>query len=235
MTITGEAGVGKTRLLREFWEELANEAPEPLRRTGRCLPYGQGITYWPIGEILKEHYGILDSDPPESVRLRLGEREILGLTLGLDVAGGLHPLAARDRLHAGWVAFIEELITHRPAVLLIEDLHWAEPALLDALDRLVRDVRGPMLLIATGRPELFDLHPSWSGARRDASTVELESLPAEAALRMVSELLAGDLPGDVSGLVVRQAEGNPFFVEELLESLIDQGVLQPANGGWTAT
>jgi class 3 adenylate cyclase len=235
VTITGEAGVGKTRLLREFWEELANEAAEPLRRTGRCLPYGQGITYWPIGEILKEHYGILDSDPPETVRLRLGEREILGLTLGLDVAGGLHPLAARDRLHAGWVAFIEELITHRPAVLLIEDLHWAEPPLLDALDRLVRDVRGPMLLIATGRPELFDLHPSWGSARQDASTVELESLPAEAASRMVSELLAGDLPGDLNGLVVRQAEGNPFFVEELLESLIDQGVLQPANGGWTAT
>jgi class 3 adenylate cyclase/tetratricopeptide (TPR) repeat protein len=235
VTITGEAGVGKTRLLREFWEELASEAPEPLRRTGRCLPYGQGITYWPIGEILREHYGILDSDPPESVRLRLGEREILGLMLGLDVAGDLHPLAARDRLHAGWVEFIEELITQGPAVVLVEDLHWAEPPLLEALDRLVRDVRGPLLLIATGRPELFDLHPSWSSARRDASTIELESLPAEAASRMVSELLAGDLPGEVSDLVVRQAEGNPFFVEELLESLIDQGMLQPANGGWAAT
>jgi class 3 adenylate cyclase len=235
VTITGEAGVGKTRLLREFWEQLTTEAPEPLRRTGRCLPYGQGITYWPLGEILKEHYGILESDPPETLRLRLGEREILGLTLGLDVAGDLHPLAVRDRLHAGWVEFIEELVTDRPAVVLVEDLHWAEPPLLDVLDRLVRDVRGPMLLIATGRPELFDLHPYWGSARRDASTIELESLPVEAASRMLNELLAGDLPHHLSDLVVRQAEGNPFFVEELIESLIDQGVLQPANGGWAVT
>jgi class 3 adenylate cyclase/tetratricopeptide (TPR) repeat protein len=235
MTITGEAGVGKTRLLREFWEQLASEAPEPLRRTGRCLPYGQGITYWPLGEILKEQYGIVESDTPETVRLRLGEREILGLTLGLDVAGDLHPLAARDRLHAGWVEFIEGLMIHRPAVVLVEDLHWAEPPLLEILDRLIRDVRGPLLLIGTGRPELFDFHPSWGSARQNGSAIEVEPLAAEASLRMLSDLLASDLPDNVSDLVVRQAEGNPFFVEELLESLIDRGVLKRANGGWVVT
>jgi class 3 adenylate cyclase/tetratricopeptide (TPR) repeat protein len=235
VTISGEAGVGKTRLVREFWETLGSESPEPLRRTGRCLPYGQGITYWPLGEILKEQFGILESDPPEALSLRLGEREILGLTIGLDVARDLHPLAARDRLHAGWVEFIEELVADRPAVVLIEDIHWAEDPLLDLLDRLLRDMHGPMLLIATTRPELFDLRPAWGGARRDASTIELEPLPAEAASRMLSELLAEDLPGDVSAMIVRQAEGNPFFVEEVLESLIDQGVLIPANGGWVVS
>jgi class 3 adenylate cyclase len=232
VTISGEAGVGKTRLVREFWETLGSESPEPLRRTGRCLPYGQGITYWPLGEILKEHFGILESDPPDALRLRLGGRDILGLTIGLDVAGDLHPLTARDRLHAGWVEFLEELVSDRSAVVLIEDIHWAEEPLLDLLDRLLRDLRGPVLLIATARPELFDLRPAWGGARRDASTIELESLPAEAASRMLSELLAEELPGHVSDIVVRQAEGNPFFVEEVLESLIDQGVLRPANGGW---
>jgi class 3 adenylate cyclase/tetratricopeptide (TPR) repeat protein len=235
VTISGEAGVGKTRLVREFWETLGSESPEPLRRTGRCLPYGQGITYWPLGEILKEQFGILESDPPEALSLRLGEREILGLTIGLDVARDLHPLAARDRLHAGWVEFIEELVADRPAVVLIEDIHWAEDPLLDLLDRLLRDMHGPMLLIATTRPELFDLRPAWGGARRDASTIELEPLPAEAASRMLSELLAEELPGDVSAMIVRQAEGNPFFVEEVLESLIDQGVLIPANGGWVVS
>jgi predicted ATPase len=91
VTVLGDAGVGKTRLMRELWQRLAGEEPEPLRRTGRCLAYGDGITFWPLAEALKEHLGILDSDSPDEVRRRLGDRELLGLTLGLDVAGDLHP------------------------------------------------------------------------------------------------------------------------------------------------
>jgi len=102
VTIMADAGVGKTRLVRELWERLGRESPEPLRRTGRCLAYGHGITYWPLGEILKEQLGILESDPAAVVRSRLGGRDILGLTLGLDTSGELHPLAARDRLHDAW-------------------------------------------------------------------------------------------------------------------------------------
>jgi len=233
VTIVGEAGVGKTRLVREFWEQLAGESPDPLRRTGRCLPYGQGITYWPLGEILKEELGVLESDPPEAVVQRLGERAILGLTLGLDVAGDVHPLAARDRLQAGWIGFLEQLTVERPAVVLVEDIHWAEVPLLDLLDRLVADVRGPLLLVTTARPELFDTRPGWGGARLDASTVALEALTSGAAVLMLDELLGGELPGDVTEMIVRQSEGNPFFVEELIESLIDQGLLSRANGGWT--
>ena len=90
VTILGEAGVGKTRLVREFWQALGAQSPVPLRRTGRCLRHGQSITYWPLGEILKEHFVLLESDSPEDLRLRLGAREILGLTLGLDVAGDIH-------------------------------------------------------------------------------------------------------------------------------------------------
>ena len=233
VTISGEAGVGKTRLVREFWEQLATESPEPLRRTGRCLSYGQGITYWPLGEILKEHFGILETDSPNAVRQRLDEHGILGLTLGLDVAGDLHPLAVRDRLHASWVDFVETRAAERPLVVLVEDIHWAEPALLDLLDRLLTDVRGPLLLIATARPELFDLRPAWGGARRDASTLELEALSSDAAAGMVGQLLAGELPDHLSEMVVRRAEGNPFFVEELVGSLIDQGLLIRKNGGWS--
>src|SRR5436190_14570448 len=124
VTIMADAGVGKTRLVRELWERLGAEAPEPLRRTGRCLPYGEGITYWPLGEILKEHLGILESDPPETVRERLGEREFLGLALGLDLERELHPLAARDHLQDAWVEFLETLAAERPVVILVEDLHW---------------------------------------------------------------------------------------------------------------
>jgi hypothetical protein len=235
VTISGEAGVGKTRLVRELWDRLSSETPEPLRRTGRCLPYGQGITYWPLGEILKEQFGILESDPSETVRDRLGRREILGLTLGLDLAGDLHPLAARDRLHAGWIDFTKALVAERPAVFLVEDIHWAEPPLLDLLERLLKDVRRPLLIVATARPELFDLRPGWGGARLDASTIELEALSSDDAVRLLRELVARQLPAHVTEMVVRQAEGNPFFVEEVIQSLIDQGVLGRVNGEWAVT
>ena len=125
VTIMGEAGVGKTTLVRELWQWLGSQSPEPLRRTGRCLPYGQGITYCPLGEVVREHLGLLESDPPETVRRRLGPHEILGMTLGLEAPSDLHPLAARDRLHQAWVGFLEELVAERPAVVLVEDLHWA--------------------------------------------------------------------------------------------------------------
>lgn len=233
VTLVGDAGVGKTRLMRELWEELADERPEPLRRTGRCLAYGQGITYWPLAEVLKEHLSILESDSPEEVRRRLGDREILGVTLGLDLAGELHPLAARDRLHHEWVGFLSELAQQGPAVLLVEDVHWAEQPLLDLIERLARDVQGPLLLLTTARSDFVDGHAGWHG-RTDSETVWLEPLASETAGSLVDGL-AGALPAHVRDLVVERAEGNPFFVEEVLGGLIDAGVLQRANGGWHAS
>jgi class 3 adenylate cyclase/tetratricopeptide (TPR) repeat protein len=231
VTILGDAGVGKTRLVRELWEWLSEEDPEPLRRTGRCLAYGQGITYWPLAEVLKEHLGILENDPPEEVRRRLGDREILGLTLGLDLAEDLHPLAARDRLHATWVSFLSDLTAERPVVVLVEDVHLAEDPLLDLIERLGRDVQGPLLILATARPDFADGRAAWNG-RMDSETLWLEPLTTESAASLIDSLLAGDLPPPVRELIVERAEGNPFFVEEVLGSLIDAGVLEPMNGGW---
>jgi class 3 adenylate cyclase len=225
--VAGDSGIGKTRLAREFWARLAERAPEPLRRTGRCLSYGQGITYWPFGEMLREHFDVLESDPPERVLRRLGPREILGVTLGLDVAGGLHPLAARDRLHEGWVAFLSELSHERPVVLLVEDVHWAEPPLLELLERTASGVEGPLLVVATSRPELLDRW-SWS-PRVPAVQILLEALSETDAARMVNAL-----PAELRPLVVETAEGNPFFVEEVVASLVDRGVLARADGGWVA-
>jgi class 3 adenylate cyclase len=233
VTIVGEPGVGKTRLIREFWEVLAHEDPAPLRRTGRCLPYGDGITYWPIGEVLKEHYGILDSDPPARAMERLAGNEILGLALGLDVAGALHPLDAREHLHAATVRFVEELAAERPAAKLIEDVHWAEDDLLDLLERVVRDVRGAVVLLTTARPELFDRRPGWGAGRRNATTIWLAPLREELTGQMLGELLATELPGKLRELIVSRAEGNPFFVEELVSALVEAGTLERRNGGWT--
>lgn len=228
VTILGDAGVGKSTIVREFWGRLGARQPEPLRRTGRCLAYGQAITYWPMAEVLKEHLGIMENDPPLALLEVLGPRQILGLTLGLDVRHGLHPLAARDAFQDAWVEFVEEIAAQRTLVMLIEDLHWAEDLLVDLLERLVNDAQGPLLLIVTGRPELLEQRPRWGAT---GATINLDALASDDSRRMLSDLLGGILP---SGLetVVDRAEGNPFFMEEVLGTLIDRNLLQRVNGSW---
>jgi class 3 adenylate cyclase len=233
VTVMGDAGVGKTRLVRELWDVLATEAPEPLWRTGRCLPYGRGITYWPLGEILKEHFGLLDSDGSEEVRRRLGGREALGLALGLDVSAGAHPLAARESLNEAFVGFCSELAASRPTIVLVEDLHWAEDDLLDLLERVHTEARGPLMLVGTGRPELLQRRARWGGGRRNSAAIWLEPLTTADAHRLLDELLGGELPHGMRAVVAARAEGNPFFVEELVRSLIDRGVLVRGVHGWT--
>jgi class 3 adenylate cyclase len=231
VTVLGDAGVGKTRLARELWHQLPGQDPEPLRRTGRCLSYGTGTAYWALAEVLREHLGLLESDAPEVALQRLGSREILGLTLGLDVARDLHPLAVRDRFQDAWAEFLTEVVADQPAVVLIEDIHWAEPQLLDLLEYVLGSSQGPLLVLTTARPELLELRPGW-GARADGELLELAPLSALDADRMLEAMLTGGLPAELSELVVERAEGNPFFVEELLGVLIDRGFLVRENGDW---
>ena len=232
VTILGDAGVGKTRLLREFWERLGGRSPEPLRRTGRTLSYGEGVTYWPLAEVLREHLAISEAQPASEVLAALGSREILGLTLGLDVAHGLHPLAARDRFQDAWVDFLEEIAAERPVVVLIEDIHWAEDLLLALLERLVSDTRAPVLLVVTARPEVLERRPGW-GARLPGSTLPLDALSTDESELMLDALLGGTLPHGLRAVVVQRAEGNPFFVEEVLGTLIDLGLLARDGDAWT--
>ncbi|HST16343.1 MAG TPA: adenylate/guanylate cyclase domain-containing protein [Gaiellaceae bacterium] len=232
VTILGDAGVGKTRLVRELWEWFAERDSPPLRRTGRCLSYGQGITYWPLAEVLKEHFRILEGDSPQVVAERLGDQPSLGLTLGLPTTQELHPLVARERLHDSWVEFLAGLAAERPTVMLIEDVHWAEDDLCDLLETVVTQVDGPLLLLATARPELLARRPGWA-RRSDGSQLQLEALAPDGAGRLLDELLGVDVPQSLRDVVVGRAEGNPFFVEELVATLIDLGVLTRDNGGWS--
>jgi class 3 adenylate cyclase len=231
VTVVGDAGIGKTRLLAEFWQWLSGQPPAPLLRSGRCLPYGHGITYWPLGEVLKEHFGILESDPPEVVAERIAGRDGLGFTLGLAPPEGMHPLSVRDRLHMSWVGFLQELTAERPAVVLVEDLHWADAELCELLKMLVARVRGPLLLLATARPELLDQQPGW--VRSPGASLRLEALASAEAEQLLGALLGSDCPAPISELVAERAEGNPFFVEELIATLADRGVLGRRNGGWS--
>ena len=232
VTIVGEPGIGKTTLARELWELLAREEPAPLRRTGRCLPYGDGITYWPLGEIVKEHFGILENAEHEEVRRRLAARDGLALVLGFGAAEGAHPLETRARLHDAVVELVTELARERPAVVLVEDVHWAEDDLLELLELVVREARGPVLVLATARPELTSRRPLWGGGHRNTTTIWLEPLPEETTRRMLGLLFAIELPQELRDALVARAGGNPFFVEELADALVDEGVLERRGDGW---
>jgi len=231
VTVAGVAGVGKSRLVSAFWDWLGEEAAEPVRYAGRCLPYGRGVTYWPLADVLKSHLGILEGDPEEIVRARLGD-PILAVTFGLEPPPDLHPLAARERLHRAWVELLEELVSKHPAVVLVEDLHWAEEPLLDLLDGLRRDVGGPLLLVATTRPELLDRRPEWGAGGRNTSQLWLEPLSPQDAERMLQQLLGTEPPEQLRHLVLERSEGNPFFLEELLATFIDHRLLGREGGRW---
>jgi class 3 adenylate cyclase/tetratricopeptide (TPR) repeat protein len=225
VTIMGEAGVGKTRLLRGLWEWCGREAPEAVRRTGRCASYGLARTYQPLAEIVREHFGILGGESPERVLAVLGERKILALTLGLDVAGDLHPFEARDRLHEGWIELIEETAAERPLALLVEDVHWAEEPLLELLERMLLEVRAPVLLLVTARPEFLERSPTWGRGRMPSEWIWLEPLVSADIDSWLAHLVAAEAPARVRDVLAR-AEGNPLFLEELLGTLIERGALQ---------
>src|SRR5215475_6495945 len=232
VTVVDDAGVGKTRLVREFWRWLGGDPHRPLLRSGRCLSYGHGITYWPLGEVLKEHFGILESDPPEVAAGQVAGREGLSFTLGLAPPPDMHPLTVRDRLRMSWVGFLQELTAERPAALLVEDLHWAGDELCDLLQMLAGRVAGPVLLVVTARPELLDQRPGWA-ASDGASLLRLAALPVAEAEQLAGALLGSGCPAPIRELVAERAEGNPFFVEELIATLADRGVLARGNGGWS--
>ena len=231
VTIVGEPGVGKSRLVLELSTALVSEDPAPVQRTGRCLAYGAGITYLPLGEIVREQYKLREGVSADEAGDRLGDRRILALALGLDIAPDLHPLDARERLHAAAVGFVEELASQRPTVLVVEDIHWAEPDFLDLLERLVADVRAPLMLLATARPEIMNLRPGWGSGTRNATALWIDPLSTEAVSRLLDEKLPS-LPTDIRQLLVERADGNPFFLEELVGELLDSGALVESGEGW---
>ena len=222
VTVYGDAGVGKSRLVREFLDRTQDGAPAPLVLRGRCLPYGDGVTYWPLAEMLKAYAGIRDTDSASEVLGRIREATatlwatgaqgddapraaaMLAYTLGVadphTPASRTDPREVRSQVHAAWRAFFSALAASGPVVVLVEDIHWADPALLDLLDESGERVKGPVLFVFASRPDLAATRPGWGGGRRDSLAVSLEPAAARRCPETRAAAAHGRRPSGVRSL-----------------------------------
>lgn len=254
VTLYGQPGVGKSRLTYEFLRGLESLPSRPKVVRGRCLSYGSGVTFWALAEILKSEADILDSDATDAAQRKLeslGSRllargaasdpgratALLGYTVGIALPGydfsHLDPEPLRAELLEAWRSFFSALAADGPLVAVIEDIHWADAALLDVLDELGARVQGPVLFLCPARPDLNDRRPAWGGGRRRFSAMYLDPLGPEHTARLIDLLLeVEDLPRDLHARIVERTGGNPFFAEEILRHLIDQGRIRRDHAEW---
>jgi class 3 adenylate cyclase len=247
VTVVGVPGVGKSRLVREFLRAVRREDDGPVAwLQGRSLPYGDGVTFWGLGEMAKLEAGILASDAADTAAEKLSravravvpdEREAewvdhhLRPLVGL---GGETREDQRSEAFAAWRRFFEALAQRAPLVLVFEDLHWGDDALLGFVDDLVEWVSSvPLLVVCTVRPEFLEQRPAWGGGKRNAATVSLSPLTDNETARLVGLLLEQPLlPAELQSSLLARAGGNPLYAQEYVRMLADRGLLTRDSGGW---
>ena len=241
VTLVGVPGIGKSRLVWELAEQVDAD-PELIVfwRQGRSLPYGEGVAFWAVAEMVKAQAGILETDSADATETKLREmladfipdaesarwieshmRPLVGLT------GEADPSAERlDEAFSAWRRFFEALAERRPLALVFEDLHWADDNLLDFIDYLVDWVSGaPLLVIATARPELLERRPGWGGGKRNSTTVSLPPLSEDETARLLASLLDQPvMPADLQAPLLARAGGNPLYAEEYARMVSERGV-----------
>jgi class 3 adenylate cyclase/tetratricopeptide (TPR) repeat protein len=242
LTLTGEPGVGKSRLVAELRSFVAEQPGPVVWRQGRCLPYGEGITFWALGEIVKAQAGVLESDSPEEASKKLvlavqevvteaSEREwfaeriapLVGATTA-EAAGAVE----RSQSFAAWRRFLEAIAWKAPLVLAFEDLHWADDAMLEFVEHVADWSTGmPLLIVCTARPELYEHRPGWGGGKRNSTTASLTPLTTDETARLIAALLArAVLPVETQAALLERAGGNPLYAEEFVRMLSDRGILE---------
>ncbi|MBE3560705.1 MAG: AAA family ATPase [Ktedonobacteraceae bacterium] len=278
ITLLGAPGIGKSRLVREFIireQEAAKRvsAPEssasPKLLYGRCPPYGEGITYWPLVEILRSLLDVCEDESNQDLDRRLLEfvrstlayakraesAEDIASNIKRHIGRGLndrfdridtypefkptaklssHGTGNKQRgpkvaLLRAWRVLLEALAEQQPLIIVVEDLQWADEALLEFLEYLIdRITNAPILFLCPARQDFFERRHDWGGGKRNFTTIEMEALSQEECSELVDALLnTDDLPEVLRNTILARAEGNPFFVEEIVRMFIDQGILVP--------
>jgi class 3 adenylate cyclase len=236
VTLVGVPGIGKSRLVYELFQTIETGAYGLVFwRHGRSLPYGEGITFWALGEMVKAQAGILESDSPEQASAKLGEAVARFVDAAADatwVERHLRPLAGvetdeawtgdrREEAFAAWRRFLEAIADERALVLVFEDLQWADDVLLDFVDYLAEWASGvPILVLCTARPELLARRPVWAGGKVNASTLQLSPLSDEETAVLVHALLgSAAVEAELQTRLLEHAGGNPLYAEEFTRML----------------
>jgi class 3 adenylate cyclase/tetratricopeptide (TPR) repeat protein len=235
VTVFGEPGVGKSRLVAEF----AGEVERATILTGRALPYGEGVSYWPVASMIKASAGITDDDPAaeafEKLRVSCESDAVADL---LAVALGVLGFAETDEgagEEIAWAAlkWAQQLAEAQPLVLVFEDVQWADERLLDLIEHLARSLKlAPVLIVCLTRAELLDVRPAWGGGNSRATAIELDPLSKQESRELADELLpAEQAPAHVRERILMQAEGNPLFLEETARMLLEGEGNEDGTGG----
>jgi class 3 adenylate cyclase/tetratricopeptide (TPR) repeat protein len=254
VVLYGPAGIGKTRLGGEFLAAAEREYPDVRVLRGRCLAAGHGITYWALAEILRGACEIGLDEPVDVVRERLrdrldqllaplelppGEVEVtaaaLATTAGIQLDAGPAAAVSAEDLARAWPRFATAYAAAGPAIWVVEDLHWAGAPVLEMLERIATRTDGPLVLLATARPEFVESHPGFPAGAESAAAVSLRPLSERQSAEMLERLLeVAELPDALRAEILSKAEGNPFFVEEIIQRLIDEGALAQEGDRWRA-
>jgi predicted ATPase len=250
VTIVGQAGVGKSRLLIELERRLLQHSSPPRVRHGRCLPYGSSIVYWPLAEMLRTECGIVDGDasgtaweklsrrlgelleaaPDDGERSKLVKAALIGRLLGIEAPADAaltdqDAQRTREIFFAAVRSAVEGIARDQTLVLAWEDIHWADQGMLDLIEYLTQWVRAPVLMVCLAREELLERRPEWGGARRSTTTLFLDPLGDAEARELIGRLLSdAGASRELVGAIAERADGNPLFAEEMVHRLREEGV-----------
>ena len=246
VSVIGDAGIGKSRLAWEFYKYFDGLVEELWWHRGRCLAYGEGVAYWALAEMVRMRAGIAEDEPHEAQRAKLSAcvaewipdaDERAWIEPRLAHLLGLTERTAPDQedLFSAWRRFFERMAEEGPAILLFEDLHWADAALLDFIEYLAEWSRNhPLFIVTLARPELLDRRPTWGAGRRNFHSIVLEPLPEAAREELLRGLVPG-LPDELRTRIAERAEGVPLYAIETVRMLLDRGVLVQEAGEYRVT